>query len=48
LAAVHERTGGWGTTLVYSHDYLDHAAAWENSLNLLTAEVAPRLAKHGI
>lgn len=48
LAAVHQRTGGWGTTLVYSHDYLDNATPWENSLKLLTGEVAPRLAKLGI
>lgn len=43
LNAVLERTGGWGTTLVYSHDYSDQPEAWNYSLQLLTKEVAPKL-----
>jgi alkanesulfonate monooxygenase SsuD/methylene tetrahydromethanopterin reductase-like flavin-dependent oxidoreductase (luciferase family) len=43
LAGVLERTGGWGTTLVYSHDYSDAPEAWNHSLQLLTSEVAPKL-----
>ncbi|MBA3743574.1 LLM class flavin-dependent oxidoreductase [Sporichthya sp.] len=44
LQGVLERTGGWGTTLVYSHDYSDAPEAWNHSLELLTKEVAPKLA----
>ncbi len=44
LAGVLERTGGWGTTLVYSHDYSDNPDPWNNSLQLLAKEVAPKLA----
>lgn len=44
LAAVQERTGGWGTTLVYDHDYADDPSPWRQSLELLTKEVAPKLA----
>ena len=43
LNGVLDRTGGWGTTLVYSHDYSDHPEGWNNSLRLLTEEVAPKL-----
>jgi alkanesulfonate monooxygenase SsuD/methylene tetrahydromethanopterin reductase-like flavin-dependent oxidoreductase (luciferase family) len=43
LAAMQEATGGWGTTLVYGHDYSDDPAPWNHSLNLLTTEVVPRL-----
>jgi alkanesulfonate monooxygenase SsuD/methylene tetrahydromethanopterin reductase-like flavin-dependent oxidoreductase (luciferase family) len=43
LNGVLERTGGWGTTLVYSHDYSDKPDAWNYSLQLLTKEVAPKL-----
>jgi alkanesulfonate monooxygenase SsuD/methylene tetrahydromethanopterin reductase-like flavin-dependent oxidoreductase (luciferase family) len=44
LAGVLERTGGWGTTLVYGHDYADDPSAWNYSVQLLTKEVAPKLA----
>jgi alkanesulfonate monooxygenase SsuD/methylene tetrahydromethanopterin reductase-like flavin-dependent oxidoreductase (luciferase family) len=43
LNNVLERTGGWGTTLVYSHDYSDQPEAWNNSLQLLASEVAPKI-----
>jgi alkanesulfonate monooxygenase SsuD/methylene tetrahydromethanopterin reductase-like flavin-dependent oxidoreductase (luciferase family) len=44
LASVMERTGGWGTTMVYGHDYSDDPKPWNQSLELLTTEVAPKLA----
>lgn len=44
LAASCEKTGGWGTTMVYGHDYLDDIKPWNYSLQLLTEEVAPKLA----
>jgi alkanesulfonate monooxygenase SsuD/methylene tetrahydromethanopterin reductase-like flavin-dependent oxidoreductase (luciferase family) len=44
LAASAERAGGWGTTLVYGHDYGDDPKPYFNSMELLTKEVAPRLA----
>ncbi|WP_160100889.1 LLM class flavin-dependent oxidoreductase [Rhodococcus sp. T7] len=43
LNSVCEATGGWGTTLVYGHDYLDDVKPWNYSLQLLTEEVAPKL-----
>jgi alkanesulfonate monooxygenase SsuD/methylene tetrahydromethanopterin reductase-like flavin-dependent oxidoreductase (luciferase family) len=43
LAGMQETTGGWGTTLVYGHDYSDDPAPWNYSLSLLAKEVAPRL-----
>ncbi|MFD5812437.1 LLM class flavin-dependent oxidoreductase [Rhodococcus aetherivorans] len=44
LAASAERAGGWGTTLVYCHDYLDDVKPWNYSLELLATEVAAKLA----
>ncbi|WP_214104754.1 LLM class flavin-dependent oxidoreductase [Acrocarpospora catenulata] len=38
-----ENTCMWGTTMVYSHDYLGNAKAWDHSLELMVTEVAPRL-----
>ncbi|MEU6643584.1 LLM class flavin-dependent oxidoreductase [Saccharomonospora sp. NPDC046836] len=43
LASIQERTGGWGTTLVYGHDYTENPGPWNHSLELLTTEVAPKL-----
>ncbi len=43
LADIHDRTGGWGTTMVYGHDYTDDPKPWIQSLELLTTEVAPKL-----
>ncbi|MFD4195092.1 LLM class flavin-dependent oxidoreductase [Amycolatopsis thermoflava] len=43
LAAIRERTGGWGTTMVYGHDYTENPEPWNRSLELLTSEVAPKL-----
>ncbi|MGQ0624339.1 MAG: LLM class flavin-dependent oxidoreductase [Sporichthyaceae bacterium] len=48
IAEVYERTGGWGTLLVYSHDFSEAPQAWNHSLNLCTSEVAPRLTAMGI
>lgn len=41
--AAFERSGVWGTTLVYGHDYIDEPERWNESLRLLATEVAPRL-----
>ncbi len=38
-----ELNGGFGTLLIYSHDYMDNPEGWERSMELLTTEVAPHL-----
>jgi alkanesulfonate monooxygenase SsuD/methylene tetrahydromethanopterin reductase-like flavin-dependent oxidoreductase (luciferase family) len=38
-----ELNGGFGTLLIYSHDYMDNPEPWERSMELLTTEVAPHL-----
>jgi alkanesulfonate monooxygenase SsuD/methylene tetrahydromethanopterin reductase-like flavin-dependent oxidoreductase (luciferase family) len=38
-----DESGGWGTTMVPSHDYSQNPEPWNESLRLLTAEVAPLL-----
>lgn len=43
FADIIDRTGGWGTTMVYGHDYTDNPKPWNESLRLLTEEVAPKL-----
>ena len=35
--------GGFGTLLVYSHDYIDNPEPWERSMELLVKEVAPQI-----
>jgi alkanesulfonate monooxygenase SsuD/methylene tetrahydromethanopterin reductase-like flavin-dependent oxidoreductase (luciferase family) len=35
--------GGFGTLLIYSHDYIDNPAPWERSMELLVKEVAPQI-----
>ena len=35
--------GGFGTLLIYSHDYIDNPKPWEESMRLLAQEVIPRL-----
>lgn len=45
IAASHERTGGWGTTMVYGHDYIDNPEPWNESLQRLVAEVTPKIDK---
>jgi alkanesulfonate monooxygenase SsuD/methylene tetrahydromethanopterin reductase-like flavin-dependent oxidoreductase (luciferase family) len=44
IADICDRTGGWGTTMIYGHDYLDDPKPWNQSLELLVSEVAPKLA----
>jgi alkanesulfonate monooxygenase SsuD/methylene tetrahydromethanopterin reductase-like flavin-dependent oxidoreductase (luciferase family) len=44
LGNVLDRTGGWGTTVIYGHDYSDDPKPWNQSIELLTTEVAPLLA----
>jgi alkanesulfonate monooxygenase SsuD/methylene tetrahydromethanopterin reductase-like flavin-dependent oxidoreductase (luciferase family) len=36
--------GPFGTVLIYSHDYIDDPAPWEESMRRLAQEVAPKLA----
>lgn len=38
-----EGVGGFGTIMVYGHDYIDDPAPWNESLRLLAQEVAPRI-----
>jgi alkanesulfonate monooxygenase SsuD/methylene tetrahydromethanopterin reductase-like flavin-dependent oxidoreductase (luciferase family) len=37
--------GGFGTLLIYGHDYLSDPKPWEESMRLLAKEVVPRLKK---
>ncbi len=39
----HELGGGFGTLLIYSHDYMDDPKPWEESMRRLATEVAPRI-----
>ncbi|MGQ0624787.1 MAG: LLM class flavin-dependent oxidoreductase [Sporichthyaceae bacterium] len=36
-------TGGFGTLLIYSYDYLDGSAQWDESMRRLAQEVAPKI-----
>jgi alkanesulfonate monooxygenase SsuD/methylene tetrahydromethanopterin reductase-like flavin-dependent oxidoreductase (luciferase family) len=36
-------TGGFGTLLIYSHDYLDDSVQWDESMRRLAQEVAPKI-----
>jgi alkanesulfonate monooxygenase SsuD/methylene tetrahydromethanopterin reductase-like flavin-dependent oxidoreductase (luciferase family) len=38
-----ELGGPFGTLLIYSHDFIDNPAPWEESMRLLAQEVAPKL-----
>jgi hypothetical protein len=40
--------GGWGTTLIYGHDFIDDPAPWKLCMELLAREVAPRLTAVGL
>jgi 3,6-diketocamphane 1,6-monooxygenase len=44
LNDLMDRSGGWGTTLVFGHDFIDDPAPWNYSLQLLAGEVAPKVA----
>ena len=43
LNALFEKTGGWGTLQLESHDYYDDPAPWFESLEIISKEVAPRV-----
>ncbi|TFD45971.1 LLM class flavin-dependent oxidoreductase [Cryobacterium frigoriphilum] len=43
ISTLFEKSGGWGTLQVESHDYYDDPAPWFHSLELLSKEVAPRI-----
>ena len=43
LEQFQETTGGFGTIMVYGHDYLDDPGPWNESVQRLTEEVAPRV-----
>ncbi|HEX3612650.1 MAG TPA: LLM class flavin-dependent oxidoreductase [Sporichthyaceae bacterium] len=36
-------TGGFGTLLIYGHDYLDDSKPWDESMHRLAQEVAPKI-----
>ena len=38
-----ELDGGFGTLLIYSHDYIDNPEPWEHSMDLLVNKVAPQI-----
>lgn len=38
-----DASGGWGTTMLFGHDFIDDPAPWEQSLRLLVSEVGPRV-----
>ena len=38
-----ELDGGFGTLLIYSHDYIDNPEPWEHSMDLLVNQVAPQI-----
>lgn len=40
---MFDAAGGWGTTLVLGHDFIEDPAPWNNSLALIAQEVAPRI-----
>ncbi len=44
LEEIHHQIGGFGTLLVMGFDYADQPGPWMRSLELLAAEVKPRLA----
>ncbi len=43
LARMQEETGGFGTLITFSYDYIDDPEPWRRSLELLGKEVAPRV-----
>lgn len=44
INALFAATGGWGTLQVEVHDYYDDPAPWFQSLELISKEVAPKIA----
>ena len=44
LEAYHDQTGGFGTLLVFSADYLDDPTPWHESLEAIAQEVQPKVA----
>jgi len=47
LQEAQAATGGWGTTLILGHDYIDDPAPWLHSMDLLANEVAPKVTLPG-
>jgi alkanesulfonate monooxygenase SsuD/methylene tetrahydromethanopterin reductase-like flavin-dependent oxidoreductase (luciferase family) len=47
LNVLFEKTGGWGTLQLESHDYFDDPAPWFESLEMISKEVAPRISLPG-
>lgn len=43
LQSCFDRMGGWGTHLIYSHDYLDDPDPWNESVRRFAEEVAPHV-----
>lgn len=38
-----DRSGGWGMTLIFGHDFMNDPAPWNHSLELLATEVGPKV-----
>lgn len=43
LEASIDANGGYGTTLVFAHDFMDNPEPWNQSMRLLAKEVGPRV-----
>lgn len=43
LQACFDETGGWGTHMIYSHDYIDNVEPWNESVRRFSQEVAPKV-----
>ena len=43
LSAFVEASNGWGTTLIFGHDFSDDPAPWNYSMELLAKEVGPKV-----
>lgn len=41
--ACFDETGGWGTHMLYSHDYIDNPEPWNESVRRFAQEVAPKV-----
>lgn len=41
--ACFDETGGWGTHMIYSHDYIDNPEPWNESQRRFAQEVAPKI-----
>ena len=43
LEATHHQLGGFGTLVMLGTDYIDHAEAWRDSMQMIAQEVMPKV-----